>query len=255
MLKHTFIFLDGIGPGREASLWRNGITTWKDFVSVRKIRGISEDRKLRLDEIVSSADEHLRRNDAEYFASKLPSREAWRCLREFSESAVYLDIETTGVSTRAPITVVGVHDGRRTHTLVRGRNLDGWSLRLLLESARVIVTFNGASFDIPAIQRQFPGSVPQVPHVDLRHVMRRIGYAGGLKTVERDLGIERDRRLELMTGADAVYLWRAWERKGNQNALDMLVKYNSADCENLRALADFAYRTMRKRTYDCVAAR
>lgn len=114
----------------------------------------------------------------------------------------------------------------------------------------VIVTFNGSSFDLPMIESQFPGTVPRILHVDLKHSLRRIGLTGGLKKIERELDIQRDRRVEYMTGEDAVYLWRLWEKHNNRNALDLLLEYNSEDCVNLKTLSDFAYRTLKNNTFD-----
>jgi len=68
--------------------------------------------------------------------------------------------------------------------------------------------------------------------------------------IEREMGIERDHRVEYMTGQDAVYLWRLWERQGKKNALDLLTEYNAADCMNLKTLADFAYRSLKMRSFD-----
>ncbi|MGQ9588191.1 MAG: ribonuclease H-like domain-containing protein [Thermoplasmata archaeon] len=224
--------------------------TWNDFLSESRIRGVSDERKSSIDAELLVAERRLSERDSIYFASRLARREHWRCLGDFDRSVAFLDIETTGISLRAPVTVVGVYDGRHMHTLVRGQNLSASSLRAMLSSPSVIVTFNGSSFDLPIIEANFPGSVPRVPHVDLKHAMRRIGYAGGLKRIERDMGIERDRRVEYMTGEDAVYLWRLWEKHGKRNALDLLMEYNSEDCRNMKTLADFAYTELKRRTFD-----
>jgi hypothetical protein len=250
MLENSFILARGIGPQRERSLWRSGYVTWDDFLNETQMRGVSEKRKSEMDAQLRDAAAHLRRKDSEYFAERVPNREKWRCLKELGSSVAYLDIETTGTSYWSPITVVGIFDGSRMHTLVRGQNLDSANLKAILNSASVLVTYNGASFDLPMIEHQFPGCVPKVPHVDLRHPLRRLGLVGGLKNVERELGIERDRRVEYMTGEDAVYLWKLWEKQGSRNALDLLAEYNSEDCRNLKALALYAYASLRKRTFD-----
>lgn len=253
MLRNSFILLNGIGAQREMALWRSGVLEWRDFVRERRIRGVSEERKDVMDAELLSAQERLNRNDSAYFASRIARREHWRCLHEFGKGAAYLDIETTGISLRSPITLVGIHDGVRTHTLIRGRNLTASNLRAILSSSRAIVTFNGSGFDLPVIAAQFPGCIPEVPHIDLRHVMRRLGYRGGLKAIERELGVERDRRVEYMTGEDAVYLWRLWEREGKRNALELLVEYNIEDCRNLKGIADFAYRSLRRQTLEAAS--
>ena len=250
MLKNSFVLLDGVGQQREASIWRSGIETWDDFLSEPRAKGISEPRKTVMDEELLDARRKLAEHDSSYFASRMRARDQWRCLPEFRKSVAFLDIETTGISLRSPITVIGIFDGTRMHSLVRGRDLTWSNLKAILGSASVIVTFNGSSFDLPMIESQFPGTVPRILHVDLKHSLRRIGLTGGLKKIERELDIQRDRRVEYMTGEDAVYLWRLWEKQNNRNALDLLLEYNSEDCVNLKALSDFAYRSLKKNTFD-----
>jgi len=250
MLRNTFVMLDGIGPQRERSLWTRGVESWKEFLEETRITGISDERKTRMDCELIQANDRLRSRDSSYFANRVPRREQWRCLGDFRDSIVFLDIETTGISYRSPITVVGIFDGSRMHTLVRGQSLTRTNLEGMLSGASMIVTFNGSSFDIPMIEAQFPGVVPAIPHVDLKHSLRRLGLTGGLKRIERELEIERDKRVEYMTGEDAVYLWRLWERKGSKNALDLLIDYNSEDCRNLKILANYAYKNLRGAVFE-----
>ena len=250
MLKNSFILLKGIGQAKERTLWSSGVLSWDDFISTRKVPRIAPETKTRMDSDLVQAHQRLDEGDSAYFATRVPRREQWRCLGDFKESVAYLDIETTGISYWSPITMVGIFDGKRMHTLVKGINLDGESLRAILSSASLIVTFNGSSFDLPIIESQYPRSIPGIPHVDLRNVMRRIGHTGGLKRIERQLGIARDRRVEYMTGADAVYLWRIWQKEGKRNALDLLTEYNSEDCKNLKLLAEYSYSKLRRGTFE-----
>jgi len=60
---------------------------------------------------------------------------------------------------------------------------------------------------------------------------KRIGLSGGLKPIEKEIGIERDR--PDLSGRDAVRLWREYER-GDDDARDTLVSYNREDTKNLR---------------------
>lgn len=247
MLENSFIFLDRVGTARELSFWRDGILSWGEFVDREHIRGMSDKAKASADEALVIATARLRDGDAGYFASLLRSKDQWRCFEEFRDGTVYLDIETTGTSKRAPITIVGVYDGRRMHTLVRGHNLVPESLSALLGPARMLVTFNGAAFDIPMLESQFPGAVPDIPHLDLKHLLRRLGHTGGLKMIERDMGVERDLRIQYLTGQDAVYLWRLWQKKGTWNALETLKEYNAEDCRNLETIADIACEQMKRK--------
>ena len=254
MLSKSFIFLEGIGVARERRLWADGVASWDDFIDAGRIPGISNQRKETADSLLSEAKDRLRRGDAAHFSSLLQQRDHWRCYDDFRSRVIFLDIETTGISRRSQVTVVGMHDGRRTHTLVRGRDLTGDHLQAILERANMIVTFNGASFDIPILKSWFPGVVPDVPHLDLKHLLRRLGMVGGLKAIERDMGIERDTRVQYLTGQDAVYLWRLWEKRGSWNSLKTLMEYNSEDCENLKVIADRAYAEMKSKLLSDAAA-
>ncbi|MDH3365295.1 MAG: ribonuclease H-like domain-containing protein [Thermoplasmata archaeon] len=247
MLFSSFIFLDGIGVAREQRLWSVGISSWNLFLESQRIPGMSDIRKGKADAVLGEARARLKMGDAEHFAALLDTKDHWRCYDEFKNKAIYLDIETTGTSSRAPITVVGMYDGKRMHSLVRGQNLTDENLRAILEQAGMIVTFNGASFDLPVIEHAFPGAVPKVPHLDLKHLLRRLGRAGGLKMIEREMGIERDLRIQYLTGQDAVYLWRLWQKRGAWNALETLKEYNTEDCVNLKTIAGTACAEMTAR--------
>jgi uncharacterized protein YprB with RNaseH-like and TPR domain len=73
--------------------------------------------------------------------------------------------------------------------------------------------------------------------------LRRIGYSGGLKNIEKLLGISRSEDTEGMTGFDAVKLWRQYER-GDREALDKLIKYNKEDIVNLKTIIELTYPKM-----------
>src|SRR5260370_8487307 len=50
--------------------------------------------------------------------------EAWRVFPEFADECVYLDIETTGLSSVFDmVTMVGLYDGRKYKVFVEGDNL------------------------------------------------------------------------------------------------------------------------------------
>ena len=73
--------------------------------------------------------------------------------------------------------------------------------------------------------------------------LRRIGYNGGLKNIEKLLGISRSKDTEDLTGFDAVRLWKQYER-GDMNALEKLVKYNREDIVNLKTIIELTYPKM-----------
>lgn len=250
MIRRTFLILPSIGCKTEARLWRKGIADWNDFISTGHIEGLSDARKGMMDGHLERADRFLERGVTEYFCQILPTVEHWRMFDRFEDDCAYLDIETDGQYANANVTVVGIHRGGKTTTLVRDEDLNAANLAKALEGAKMLVTFNGSSFDLPILHYHYPMAVPRLPHYDLRHACRRVGLTGGLKRIEKEVGIARPREVEFVTGEEAVYLWRAWQRKGSKNALKLLKTYNQEDTENLVPLARMVYDRLRVRTVD-----
>ena len=149
-----------------------------------------------------------------------------------SPSSAYLDIET---SWSGDVTVVGVYrPGLDTRQLVRPR-IDRRSLDEALEGASVLYTYNGSRFDLPVLKRRLGLDLSAIPHVDLMYACWKKGLKGGLKRVEHVLGISRD--TEGVDGLQAMALWERFERGGDREALDLLLRYNREDIVNLETLA------------------
>ncbi len=238
MLRRTFLILPGIGGGIERSLWKQGVRDWDDFISSTRLNGISGKRKQRLDVHLGEAANFLENGEISYFSRLLPTREHWRVYDEARREATCLDIETDGLGAGARVTVVGIYRGGKSTTLVRGEDLTRENLAAALQGSRLLITFNGSSFDLPMLEREYPFLIPRVPHFDLRHGCARVGFRGGLKSIERQMGMKRGQELEYVTGEQAVYLWYAWERRGNVNALNLLKRYNEEDTRNLAPIAE-----------------
>ncbi len=230
--------MPGIGGGIERSIWNQGVRDWDDFTSANRLCGISGKRKQRLDAYLDEATNFLESGETSYFSRLLPSREHWRVYDEAKGHATCLDIETDGLGAGARVTVVGIHRDGRSTILVRGQDLTRENLGAALKGSRLLITFNGSSFDLPMLERAFPFLIPRVPHFDLRHGCARVGFHGGLKSIEKQMGMKRDQELEYVTGEQAVYLWYAWERRGNVNALNLLKRYNEEDTRNLAPIAE-----------------
>lgn len=240
MIESTFLFLNGIGRTTERRLWEQGIPTWREFLQRSSVRGISAGRKALYDAGVSVALEHYTHDDPHFFATCLKARDQWRLYEWLRPRAVYLDIETAG-GPYGEVTVVGLFaDGHMT-SLVRGDTLT--EARLCEEVSRydLIVTFFGSGFDLPYLQAMFPRFRIDQPHLDLCFAAKQLGLRGGLKQIERAVGIERDRALQGMDGWDAVRLWTRWRHSRDPEALELLLAYNQADCANLQPLADLLY--------------
>ncbi len=244
MLTSTFVLLKGIGPGTERRLWQDGIEDWASFLNCATVPSISAARKSWYDEALATAQSRLAAGQADFFGTCLKSREHWRLFETFRHRALYLDIETTGMSAReGQVTVVGLYRNGRMSSLVRGENLTEDRLQEELERTDLLVTFFGSGFDIPFLQTAFPRLNLKKPHFDLCFAARRLGLQGGLKSIERELQIERDQTLDGLDGWDAVRLWRQW-RGGDDAALDLLLRYNAADTKNLEPLAELLYEQM-----------
>ena len=249
VLDRTFLLLDRVGDLTERRIWDQGLRTWDDFLKRDSVSPFSPQRKGMADAVLEEAKEAMDRRASEFFAHRMHGRDIWRLYPTFSDDALFLDIETTGLSRRSAITVVGLARGGRFRALVRGKDLTRSTLAQEMEGARLIVTYNGASFDLPMLRDKFPVPTLEIPHLDLRYLARRVGLGGGLKRIERQLGLIRDREFAMMTGEDAVHLWHLWDRRGNQKALDLLLRYNEADVLNLKEVADILSQRAKEDTF------
>lgn len=230
-IENSFIPVRGVGVKTERRLWEHGITHWDEFDG----SVVGPTTADRIFEFVNEARARLDDGDSRFFDGAFPSKERWRLYENFRDSTTFFDIETTGLdATRDDVTTVSFSCDGETTTLVRGENLTADALREQFTAADLLATFNGASFDVPFLEQSFDLTV-DVPHVDLMYPCKRLGLSGGLKQIEKDVGISRDR--PDLSGRDAVRLWRQYER-GDDGALDTLVSYNREDTENLRTLME-----------------
>lgn len=237
LLPRTFVHCQGVGPRTERSLWQEGAGSWEAYLADQHAFRLSRLIRERLTPLVEESIERLAVRDHAWFATTLPSREHWRALPAFRSRIAYLDIETDGGYRPENLTVVGVYDGIRLTQYVRGDNLD--LVPEALEDRAILVTFVGTQFDLPFIRRAFRLRTPQI-HIDLCHVLKQLGIRGGLKRIERQLGIERDPLAQGLNGNDAVKLW--WDYlRGNDDALSPLLAYNAADVVNMEILLEYAY--------------
>ena len=142
------------------------------------------------------------------------------------------------------MTVVGLYDGQNMRQFVQGFNLQEFPQ--VLAEFDLLVTFNGTQFDLPVLKAYFPELSLPPAHVDLRFLMARLGFKGGLKKIEPRFGIHRPKAVDGMDGYMAVLLWQRYQR-GEKGALDLLLSYNREDVVNLEVLMDGAFRMERER--------
>jgi uncharacterized protein len=243
MLTSTFQLAAGLGPRREQQLWQAGVARWEDYPAAPWRGSAAADGALRA--ALARAREAFVARDVERLAEQLPPAQHWRLFEAFGEDAAYLDIETSDdVVGCAGISAIGVLDRRGPRLLLAGRDLEhfgelaqGWSM---------LVTFNGLSFDVPILRRAFPDWQPPLAHIDLRHVLARLGHRGGLKVIEGSLSalhLTRPAHLAGLDGSNTGWLFRRG-RDGDRDALRRFAEYNLYDAINLRTLMAYAYNAL-----------
>ncbi|MBS3113532.1 ribonuclease H-like domain-containing protein [Candidatus Woesearchaeota archaeon] len=250
MITNTFIFLERIGDKLEQNIWKNGIHNWDNFLKRKNVKGLSRHRKLYYDRKILNARKALYNFDSGYFLGLLPQSEMWRLYDFFKEDTVFLDIETTGLSKGDDITVFGLYDGINTKIMIKGINLDFNALKKELQKYKLVVTFNGASFDLPFIEKRYPGLIPKIPNFDVKSVTGKLGLRGGLKNIEKQLGIKRSQIVDKFYGGDALSLWRMYRATGDDYYLNLLAEYNEYDIINLKIVAEHCVKKMKENLFN-----
>lgn len=224
--------LDGIGVLTAQRLRATGITDWYDLAESAET--LTRRRRAQVLDDLSVVHNALTAQDVSFFAGRLQRREYWRIAAAFPSKTAFFDIETTGLSHHYhQVTVIGwILAGR--YTAVIGDPTETASrLAQDLHDDTVIVTYNGAHFDLPFLARHVPDFHPPAVHVDLRHLAERVGLTGGQKKIEREIGVTRAGSVKSVRGEAAPGLWFKYTR-GDVEALRDLIEYNHADVDGLR---------------------
>lgn len=150
---------------------------------------------------------------------------------------ITLDIETTNtfqdVGSNDPadldISVICIHDSENGE-FSSFLEADFGKLWPTLEQADSFVTWNGDHFDIPLLNKYYPGDLGKIKSVDLmREVQQVLGRRLKLDTVgESTLGRNKSGH-----GLDAIEWWRNGE-------VDKIIKYCIEDVRLTRDLYDYA---------------
>lgn len=246
MLEKTFLHVPGVGATTERSLWSQGCESWEHFLADAHRFSCGTVEKDTMCEVIRRSRTALDEGRAAFFRYGLGLKESWRAFPEFRQRCVYLDIETDGGQTGNSITTIGLYDGESYTCLVQGKDLD--TFPEIISRYGYIVTFFGNGFDIPMIQKRFKGILLDQLHLDLCPTLRRLGYRGGLKKIERQLGIARGADTDGLDGLDAIRLWRRYKTLGDAGSLDTLIAYNREDVVNMERLAQIAYEGLRDQT-------
>ena len=228
-LENSFILFPGIGEKTEKKLWKDNITHWDHLEDSSKYSDKLHNHR-------EKARKNLNVGNELYFKENLPNKSLWRAYKNFRENVCFFDIETTGLKPeRNKTTTVSFYRNGESKTLIRGQDLTRENLGQEIFDSSMLVSFNGKRFDQPFIEKSFDMNI-ETPHIDLMYMCKRLGYSGGLKKIEKDLKIQRE--LEDIDGREAIRLWKKYEKKGDEEALDKLVRYNQYDAENLQDLLE-----------------
>jgi uncharacterized protein YprB with RNaseH-like and TPR domain len=243
MLTQSFQHIPGIGAKTERQLWEAGIPDWDGFSKAVPPICLSPKRCETIKTYIEASHRHLAANNPNFFLDLLPSDRHWCVFPEFRSSIAYLDIETTGLSHwDSDITTIALYDGTAIQYYIQGQNLEDFLHDI--QAYSIIVTYNGKTFDVPFIEGYFKTRLTH-GHIDLRYVLKSLGYGGGLKSCEKALGLDRG-DLDGVDGYFAVLLWQDYQRNRNEKALETLLAYNIEDVVNLETLMVLAYNMKMK---------
>ncbi len=257
MLTSSFSMSKGLSEDQERALWARGILSWELAKAhpdeTAAVLGANRSQKLA--ESIREGERARAAGEGAWFKAAFPTeRDAWRLWQGFCEpeQIALVDIETTGLTPGFDqITVIGLADSTGARVFVAGRPQAGDEplerFMEVIKRYRLIVTFNGANFDLPFMEKHFrdSGFHFEMPHLDLLLLARSLGLSGGLKDQEKQLGIVRADDIKDMRGNQAIQLWGAW-KGGDVEAYRKLTAYCKADCVNLAAFATELYRRKRE---------
>lgn len=239
--------IPGLGLPIERAIWAAGCTSWSHFLAEPDRFTVGQADRKQVIEILKRSVESFESRDSRFFMERLGLHDSWRAFPDFRDCCVYLDIETDGGKSGNSITTVGLYDGSGFRALIKGKDLK--DLPDILGDYRMIVTFFGAGFDLPMIQKRFKSLEINHLHIDLCPTLRRLGHRGGLKKIEKELGLSRGEDTDGLNGLDAIRLWNRYKTLGDEAALETLIAYNREDVVNLETLAVYAYEKLRAQTF------
>lgn len=233
MIKNSFIFLERVGAGKEKTIWKQA-KDWHDFLQTERIKGIAADTKQYYNRNIREAQQALLAGQEYYFRGKLPAIEMWRLYHYLRDESCFLDIE---IDSKGRVIVIGVSNYYHTNQFVRGINLHEQLLQAELKKYKLLITFNGSSFDMPKLKKQLHVDMNML-HIDLKPLCVQQGWKGGLKEVERLLHLQRPAHLY----GNPVEAWKAFHASGDREYLELLLEYNREDIENLKMIMEKVYQ-------------
>ncbi|UYP48180.1 hypothetical protein NEF87_004465 [Candidatus Lokiarchaeum ossiferum] len=244
MIESTFQHIPNILRKGEIRLWNSGITTWQKLINTSEkhphfTRKMWQALKKECIECQQAWDQ----GNINYFLQHFPEEIHWRFFPNFVDQILYFDVEMTGLDIQNDkITTIVAFDGIKLHYFVRNKNLDEFPR--LLEKFTAIATFDGIRTDIPFLEKEFEIHFDKI-HFDLFSLSRLVRLSGGLKQIERILGIQRNLPEE-MNGLMAIFLWNEYQATQDPQFLSTLLAYNAEDALHLQEILFLFYEKLRK---------
>lgn len=236
MLEASFSCFKGFSNSAEQKIWQLGCLAWKN-ISYLPPGTFSPNKTRLLEAEISRAKIAYQAELPDYFIQRFERADKVRVLRDFQDRSAVIDIETTGLGRKDRITTIALLKNGVIHVFVNGIDIDNFLS--MLKGIHLLITFNGARFDLPFLRKYFSIDL-SLPHLDLMPVMNALGYKGGQKKCETLARMHRTFS-QGDSGKDAVHLWKQWEAERNLEALQKLVIYNAEDVFMLEKLAVMAY--------------
>lgn len=236
VLQQYLRHLPHIGAQREQRLRQEGCSCWNSILNAaHPLAGFDRSAWNEICKVCEQSLRAMAADDVAFFVAHIPPSEQWRVLAHWFKQASCFDIETDGLEVDSTVTLISCFHLGSPHCFLAGENMDDFLD--LMEQIKLLVSFNGASFDVPRVLNRFHIQRLPCAHVDLRWLCHHAGWRGGLKAIERALGLLRPPDLVGLGGAEAVGLWQAWTEQGDAQARRTLERYCVADTVMLSLLA------------------
>ena len=150
---------------------------------------------------------------------------------------LYVDIETSGLSPMNNyVTIIGVLTKDIFNQFILNVNLKQNIIDSYIKENDIteIIGYNHIAFDNKFLvfnEYVSQKNINELKQTDLMHQCHDLNLKGGLKAVEKILGIERE--YEPLNFFQQKALWKKWINNNDWSALDRLLAYNREDVMNL----------------------
>lgn len=244
MITSNFKIIKGIKEKTEKKIKEQGINNWDEFLKRTEIKGISKKQLTKYKHEIRIIKKAVENKDHEKLAELIPKKHHWQLYKKFMEEAIYLDLEKD----RKGITIISISDGENTKTLLRGKNLCKETIKEAFKRGKILISYNGSSYDLPTIKKEY-GIEWKGPHIDLKPLAEKLGMKGGLKSIEKKLGITRKyETITTIRKGEPALLYRMWKGSKDDYYGELLLEYNQADTENLEIITKKIIKKLEEET-------